>query len=135
MDVNTDGLGGASSEVVQQLDAVRRSGVTNMLDFNGVQQAANNRSFYQLVAWMESGGRRDLGVVLASLPEVSEPRAEHGHVQVVITFPSAQAAHDWMDWHDNTGEQDYYSTAQMTGATLLSFDYEHGLLTIEASAD
>jgi len=35
-----------------QLEYVRREGVHNMLDFNGVHQRANQLEFHELVVWM-----------------------------------------------------------------------------------
>ena len=41
------------AEVLEQLEVIRESGLTNMFDFNTVQRLAYEQDFYELVNWME----------------------------------------------------------------------------------
>ena len=41
------------TEVIEQAEKVRKLGVSNMTDRNGVQVAANDEGFYALVMWIE----------------------------------------------------------------------------------
>ena len=43
----------ASDKVMQQLEAVRRSGTTNMMDVNKVQVIAYKSDYYELVCFIE----------------------------------------------------------------------------------
>ena len=52
--------------VVEQAEAVRKSGVTNMTTRNGVQIAANDAGFYALVLWIEDNSS-DYGSLLMEL--------------------------------------------------------------------
>lgn len=42
-----------SDKIVEQILAIRDSGVTNMFDTNRVQVEANRRGFYELVIFIE----------------------------------------------------------------------------------
>lgn len=54
------------TEVIEQAEKVRQSGVTNMMDRNGVQVAANDQGSYALVVWIEDN-RRDYMDLLMEL--------------------------------------------------------------------
>ena len=42
-----------TEKIREQIMAIRESGVTNMIDINRVQVAANERGFYELVVFIE----------------------------------------------------------------------------------
>lgn len=52
---------------------------------------------------------------------------------ITINFPSQAAADAWWQWHNNSGEQQYWDAADMTGEPLLSFEYNEEARTITAS--
>lgn len=42
-----------TDKIIEQILAIRLSGVTNMFDVNRVQREANDRQFYELVIFLE----------------------------------------------------------------------------------
>ena len=46
-----------SETVKKQIIAIRNTGLTNMLDIRTVQRIANDRSFYELVVYLEEHRR------------------------------------------------------------------------------
>ncbi len=42
-----------TDRIIEQILDIRDSGVTNMLDTNGVQRAANDLGYYELVIFIE----------------------------------------------------------------------------------
>ena len=40
-------------KILKQVLHIRDTGLTNMFDFNAVQQIASDNGFYELVTWME----------------------------------------------------------------------------------
>lgn len=51
-------------QLMNQLETVRQSGATNMLDFNGVMQAANDQRQYALVVWLSEHTTREFGTLI-----------------------------------------------------------------------
>jgi hypothetical protein len=42
-----------TDKIIEQILAIRLSGITNMFDVNRVQREANDRQFYELVIFLE----------------------------------------------------------------------------------
>lgn len=55
----------ASPKVVVQYEAVRRSGLTNMLDMNQVQRIAYDNNFYDLVNFIEEDKKNYSGLLMS----------------------------------------------------------------------
>lgn len=59
--------------VYDSILSIRDSGVTNMLDVNGVQRIAYNEGFYELVIYIEEDKKRYFHFILTGdLPEGEE---------------------------------------------------------------
>ncbi|MGI6121353.1 MAG: DUF5049 domain-containing protein [Saccharofermentanales bacterium] len=53
-----------SDKIVEQILAVRKSGVVNMFDVKGVQHEAHRRQFYELVVLLEEHPKQYVAFIL-----------------------------------------------------------------------
>jgi hypothetical protein len=56
-----------NATIKASLEAIRASGLSNMLDFNSVQRIANDREFYELVVWMEDHKKDYIHFILTGI--------------------------------------------------------------------
>lgn len=66
---NPDGVQ-VTQEVFNGLEAVRRSGMTNMLDRNTVLMIAREWGFEATADWIESAGRKTYGELIFRGPQI-----------------------------------------------------------------
>ncbi|MEY8392582.1 DUF5049 domain-containing protein [Lachnospiraceae bacterium 45-W7] len=62
--------------IKKQIEAIRRSGETNMLDVNMVQWIANRKRYYELVVYLEEHREEYTQYLLTGKAEVQKPETE-----------------------------------------------------------
>lgn len=101
--------------IKEQLETIRRSGETNMLDINMVQQIANREGFYELVIFIEEHRSEYVKFIFHGDSEDSEEVASN--VEIPQTPADTKEAENVAEDTENVTTEDSESTGDATDLT------------------